>query len=1169
MADIATLYLKVDSSGVVVASKNLKEFTKAAKKTEDQLEDTTGATGKLNDKTKQQVTTLSSASSGLKTVGRDLQRYSLLLAGAATAVTKFSFDLSSGMGQVQTLIPDTGDKIYELEEAVKSLSIESGKNFADLTEGLYQTVSAFQLTTDTIDIFTQATEAAIAGGARVADSIALSSAVTKAYGDTTAEATQKVFDLAFETVRLGVTTFPELANGIQKATDSAVRLGVSQEELFATFSALTGVIGDASEVATKFRSASASLLNPNKALLGLFEQLANATGETVDSGEDFVRVSGGWQQALDLIVTTAEESGQPLQTYIRRIEGITLASRIAGNSAEKYASDLMDANDATGAANRSYKEVKEGIDAFRQSILESKQQIAVAAKEVGDTLVPRLADLFATVADVVTKFSNMDEGIQNTIINIGALITVLGPVLILLGSIARAIKGIQALGAVSWVGTLTTALGPVGLVLSLSAAVAGFILLNDKISKGVAEQKRYTEGMKQQEQVLLDLPDAMDELGDATSGYVTESGFALEKNKDLLRIYPELIDKVDILTASEEALADAISGVNEARARETLAAQIRDVEGLATSLAVAQEASQKFSNSVDTLGKDLEDLRPDTMSGDPFFGGGLSETETSLQSAMDRLKESEGSVHDFGVSFRNELTLLNEDLAKFGLFAKLDENQQIFFTDLEDSFKKSAEDLKNAIGDIDTTIIPPDGDGLKTWQEWFESITGVAKERFGNSGREAGNAFIDDLEKTITDKEALAGVFGEELDYGKGLEDLISTSEDAILSLLKLRDEEIANSDAFKILDNSIESQTERLREHKQALDAVTFRDFKVEIYSALDAVDTLNEAFGVDPESFDALTEKASILQKAIEEGIDPEGLALSPDKLQEFEDQYDGIQAKISETFQGAQAEAIDFTTFLQTEMFGALIDFTDLAGTSALAISDLGTQLTELSGNFAIDALKSLGESLTNAEDASTSFKRALVEQAQAILDLLPSLFIQAGLQMIAQGDRAMGLGFIAAGLTSSFIGGLTSGAQDKEDAKLENATGNAFNSSGVVPFAKGGSFTNSIVDNPTTFAFANGGALGLMGEAGAEAILPLTRTSSGNLGVEATGAGRGSVVNIKIINNTGADVQTNESQSPDGREIEIIIGQAVNKGIATGNFDKSMNTRYGTKVAGISN
>ena len=80
------------------------------------------------------------------------------------------------------------------------------------------------------------------------DTVNALAAVTKAYGDTSAGAVAHVSDLSFETIRLGQTTMPELANGIQKASGSAAALKVSQEELYAGFATLTGVIGNTDTV---------------------------------------------------------------------------------------------------------------------------------------------------------------------------------------------------------------------------------------------------------------------------------------------------------------------------------------------------------------------------------------------------------------------------------------------------------------------------------------------------------------------------------------------------------------------------------------------------------------------------------------------------------------------------------------------------------------------------------------------------------------------------------------------------------------------------------------------------------------------------------------------------------------------------------------------------------
>ena len=60
-------------------------------------------------------------------------------------------------------------------------------------------------------------------------------------------------------------------------------------------------------------------------------------------------------------------------------------------------------------------------------------------------------------------------------------------------------------------------------------------------------------------------------------------------------------------------------------------------------------------------------------------------------------------------------------------------------------------------------------------------------------------------------------------------------------------------------------------------------------------------------------------------------------------------------------------------------------------------------------------------------------------------------------------------------------------------VPSAMGNVFAKNKIVPYAMGG-----IVNKPTLFPMANG--MGLMGEAGPEAIMPLKRGANGKLGVQ---------------------------------------------------------------------
>lgn len=84
----------------------------------------------------------------------------------------------------------------------------------------------------------------------------------------------------------------------------------------------------------------------------------------------------------------------------------------------------------------------------------------------------------------------------------------------------------------------------------------------------------------------------------------------------------------------------------------------------------------------------------------------------------------------------------------------------------------------------------------------------------------------------------------------------------------------------------------------------------------------------------------------------------------------------------------------------------------------------------------------------------------------------------------------------------------------------ANGAAFSGSAAF-FANGGAFTNQVVSQPTAFSFGHND-LGVMGEAGPEAILPLSRDGSGRLGVTINGGstGGGAAVTIQInVDNKG--------------------------------------------------
>lgn len=137
--------------------------------------------------------------------------------------------------------------------------------------------------------------------------------------------------------------------------------------------------------------------------------------------------------------------------------------------------------------------------------------------------------------------------------------------------------------------------------------------------------------------------------------------------------------------------------------------------------------------------------------------------------------------------------------------------------------------------------------------------------------------------------------------------------------------------------------------------------------------------------------------------------------------------------------------------------------------------------------------------------------------------------------------------AAGLLSYGINALIGGGY----GGTNGSGGVDYNSSGFVShvYAKGGvvdgaalsSYSNSIVDRPTTFAFARGA--GLMGEAGPEAIIPLTRTADGKLGVKQVGGGGGSGDGVSVSVVVNADGSSGVSTQGDDARFGQQLGDAI--------------------------
>ena len=174
-------------------------------------------------------------------------------------------------------------------------------------------------------------------------------------------------------------------------------------------------------------------------------------------------------------------------------------------------------------------------------------------------------------------------------------------------------------------------------------------------------------------------------------------------------------------------------------------------------------------------------------------------------------------------------------------------------------------------------------------------------------------------------------------------------------------------------------------------------------------------------------------------------------------------------------------------------------------------------------------------------------------------------------------------VVAPLVQAITGMFGGGSLIKQALGASNAAVNAmFTPSAQGNVFSGGSisdYSGSVVSSPTTFdfnehltAFRKGA--GLMGEAGPEAVMPLTRGPDGTLGVRSYTPDFSMPtpeVTVNVINNTGQQVQAQTTAAPDGQgglNIEVVLDQVEAGMVQRDNAGRSRFANHLDRTRGLS-
>jgi TP901 family phage tail tape measure protein len=251
------------------------------------------------------------------------------------------------------------DNINQLSSAVMATASETPVALGNLTSGLYDVVSAGVDAANQIYVLDASARAAKAGLAETSDALNLSSAIIKAYGKDWTE-TEQVLDQAFQTVKLGQTTFRELASSIGTAAPLAATMKISTQELFGAMATLTGVTGGAAEVSTQLRAIMAGLAAPTDALKEIIEEHTGTTVENAVAQEGLAGI-------LEIVQKATGGSATKMNELFGRIEAVNAVLALSGPQFQTFREKTDAMTESTGAMNEAF--------AIQADTLESKIQL--------------------------------------------------------------------------------------------------------------------------------------------------------------------------------------------------------------------------------------------------------------------------------------------------------------------------------------------------------------------------------------------------------------------------------------------------------------------------------------------------------------------------------------------------------------------------------------------------------------------------------------------------------------------------------------------------------------------------------------------------------------------------------------------------------------------------
>lgn len=278
-------------------------------------------------------------------------------AGAIALLGAGAVQFEDGMARANTMAQVGERQLAGYTSQIKEIATVVPIAKQQLSEGLYNTISAGVPKDNWITFLRDSSKAAIAGNADLALVVDATASSIKAYGDSWENASL-VQDRFQKTVELGqIPSLQALATALPRVTAVGAKLKVSQQELLGVFATASGVMGAPAEVATQFGSVLSALLKPGSEAI----EMAKNLGIAFDAKS--IGRAGGLQnyinQLMPRIQAFADKTGTTQEEIIGKLfgsqEAIKLVIGLGGELAQSWTTNTAQIGNATGSVQKGFE----------------------------------------------------------------------------------------------------------------------------------------------------------------------------------------------------------------------------------------------------------------------------------------------------------------------------------------------------------------------------------------------------------------------------------------------------------------------------------------------------------------------------------------------------------------------------------------------------------------------------------------------------------------------------------------------------------------------------------------------------------------------------------------------------------------------------------------------